>query len=144
MESLRASTKRNVVDGGRSWRVAAQSWATASVTLTGMSGFRTQKKIKLKKKMKQRFCGFINTFLLIFCFKIRSPNEPNGKRCRGWCLSFGCKLEIDRIMFWNRYRYFHFFRHIWPVTDIRLATDTDISKLAYRYICRYLNKEFWL
>jgi len=28
-------------------------------------------------------------------------------------------------------------------TDIRLATDTDIPKFAYRYICRYFIKVFW-
>jgi len=25
-----------------------------------------------------------------------------------------------------------------------LATDIDIPKFAYRYICRYFNKLFWL
>jgi len=25
---------------------------------------------------------------------------------------------------------------IWPAADIRLATNTDIPKFAYRYICR--------
>jgi len=33
-----------------------------------------------------------------------------------------------------------FFTDIWPAVDIRLATDTDIPKFAYRY----LNKVFWL
>jgi len=29
---------------------------------------------------------------------------------------------------------------IWPAANIRLATDTDIPKFAYRYF----NKVFWL
>jgi len=33
---------------------------------------------------------------------------------------------------------------IWPVANIRLTTDTDILKFAYRYICQYFNKVFWL
>jgi len=35
-----------------------------------------------------------------------------------------------------------FFTDIWPAADIRLVTDTDIPKFAYRYIFRYLNEEF--
>jgi len=37
-----------------------------------------------------------------------------------------------------------FFIDIWPVVDILLATDTDIPKFVYRYICRYFNNVFWL
>jgi len=37
-----------------------------------------------------------------------------------------------------------FFTDIWPAVDIRLATDTDISKFAYGHFSRYFNKEFWL
>jgi len=37
-----------------------------------------------------------------------------------------------------------FFTDIWPAADIRLATETDIPKFAYRYIYRYFNKVFWL
>jgi len=51
----------------------------------------------------------------------------------------------------NRYNFFetdtdicNFFTDIWPPTDIRMATDTDILKFAYRYIFRYLTEVFWL
>jgi len=57
--------------------------------------------------------------------------------------SFGGHFwSLDRLIlyFWNRYRYFQIlFTDVWPVADIRLATDTDILKLAYQYIFRYLN-----
>jgi len=48
--------------------------------------------------------------------------------------SFNCllfKVEIDR------YHFFETVTDICPVANIRLATDTDIPKFAYRYICRY-------
>jgi len=32
-----------------------------------------------------------------------------------------------------------FFTDIWPTADIRLTTDTDIPKFAYRCFCRYFN-----
>jgi len=35
---------------------------------------------------------------------------------------------------------FIFFIDIWPAADIRLATDTDILKFAYRYF----KKVFWI
>jgi len=48
------------------------------------------------------------------------------------------KLEADRyLFFWTDT--FNFFTDIWPVADIRSATDTVISKFAYRHICRYFN-----
>jgi len=49
------------------------------------------------------------------------------------------------IFFLNRYPYFQiFFTDLWPVANILLTTETDIPKFAYRYICRYFNKVFWL
>jgi len=47
------------------------------------------------------------------------------------------KLETDRYFFETDI--FNFFTEIWPAADIRLATDTDIPKFAYRYF----NKVFW-
>jgi len=53
------------------------------------------------------------------------------------------KLETDRYNFLKLFLIF-FFTDTWPTADIRMATDTDISNFAYRYICRYFNKKFWL
>jgi len=50
--------------------------------------------------------------------------------------------EIDRYHFFETDTdiFKNFFTDIWPSADIRLATDTDVSKFAYRYF----NKVFWL
>jgi len=52
----------------------------------------------------------------------------------------------------DRYHFFetdidifkNIFTDIWPAADIRLATDTDIPKFAYRCFCRYFDKAVWL
>jgi len=56
------------------------------------------------------------------------------------------RLETDRYHFVETETdiFKTFFTDIWPVTDIRLTTDTDVSKFAHRCICRYLKKIFWL
>jgi len=54
------------------------------------------------------------------------------------------KLETDRYHFFDTDILKIFSTDIWPVPDFRLATDTDISKFAYRYVRRYFNKVFWL
>jgi len=62
-------------------------------------------------------------------------------------LSFVYKLEADRYHFveTNIDNIFKkIFIDIWPVADIRLATNTNISKFAFRYNCQYFNKAFWL
>jgi len=37
-----------------------------------------------------------------------------------------------------------FFPNICQAADIRMATDTDIPKFAYRYIYQYFNEVCWL
>jgi len=51
------------------------------------------------------------------------------------------ELETDRYFFEIDIDIFKkIFTDIWPVANIQLATDTDISKFA----SRYFNKVFWL
>jgi len=55
-------------------------------------------------------------------------------------------LQKSQMIETDRYIYFFetdtdvfkkFFTNICPAADIRLATDTDIPKFAYRYFCQY-------
>jgi len=54
-------------------------------------------------------------------------------------------LETDRYNFFeidtNIFKIF--FTDICPAANIRLATDTNVPKFAYRYIYRYFKKVFW-
>jgi len=53
------------------------------------------------------------------------------------------KLETERYQFfWNDIDIFkNFVTDIWTAADIRLVTNTNISKFPYRCFCRY-NKVF--
>jgi len=56
------------------------------------------------------------------------------------------ELETDTNIFFetdtNMFK--KIFTDIWPNSDIRLATITDIQKFAYWYFFRYFNQAFWL
>jgi len=63
-----------------------------------------------------------------------------------------CSLLITSLQVKTSRQYFFkliqilkkIFTDIWPVADILLTTETEIPKFAYRYVCLYFNKVFWL